>query len=403
MATASPSPADAGDRVRSRQRTEDRWFRELGLPAFVPLHRWFTDLPRRVAPLVAAVTVLDLVFGDGIGRDIDVSLDVTPGEEWIVFLVIVLLLAAVIGIAWTAHLLVRLLLRRLSARAGTVVALAVIAGSAVLIVLTGYLLNPAAGAAPVIGAVVVVVLCALVTGMGGGALVSWATRLAVRNAAAVGHMASIALPVILMVVVFSLFSAAIWQVTAGLRGGAIALVAAVVAVLALLVVLRVCASEIDETRRVHTDAERAELLFGTPAEHRGSGAVAPQRLRWPERLNLLLVMAIAHLMQAVLFVALLWTLLMLIGSIAVPVEVIEQWTSPGGAANPRHIDRLVIAGATLPVTVNLVKTTALLSIISSLPFVFAAVSEPRYRERFFDPIMADMRRAIIVRDVLMAE
>lgn len=66
------------------------------------------------------------------------------------------------------------------------------------------------------------------------------------------------------------------------------------------------------------------------------------------------------------------------------------------------MERLAIGGATLPITMNLVKTAALMSIISSLPFVLSAVSEQRYRERFFDPIMADMRRAIVVRDVLMA-
>ena len=36
-------------------RDADRWFREQGLPTFVPLRRWFTDLPRRVAPLIAAL------------------------------------------------------------------------------------------------------------------------------------------------------------------------------------------------------------------------------------------------------------------------------------------------------------------------------------------------------------
>ena len=38
--------------------------------------------------------------------------------------------------------------------------------------------------------------------------------------------------------------------------------------------------------------------------------------------------------------------------------------------------------------------------IAALPFVFSAVSESRYRERFFDPIMADMRRAILVREAV---
>ncbi|WP_270411329.1 hypothetical protein [Microbacterium maritypicum] len=45
MPTSPPSP-----KPHSTKRDPDRWFREQGLPTFVPLRRWFTDLPRRVAP-----------------------------------------------------------------------------------------------------------------------------------------------------------------------------------------------------------------------------------------------------------------------------------------------------------------------------------------------------------------
>lgn len=51
---------------------------------------------------------------------------------------------------------------------------------------------------------------------------------------------------------------------------------------------------------------------------------------------------------------------------------------------------------------NLLKAATLLSVIAALPFVFSAVSEARYRERFFDPIMVDMRRAILVPEAVSA-
>lgn len=79
-------------------------------------------------------------------------------------------------------------------------------------------------------------------------MISWASRLALRNASAIGHIASIALPVILMLVA-SFFSAEVWQMASALSWGSIALLGLVVAVLAGIVVLRVSASEIDDDAR----------------------------------------------------------------------------------------------------------------------------------------------------------
>ena len=399
--TADPAAVAAPVGARARQRAADRWFREQGLPTFVPLRRWFTDLPRRVAPLVTAVTLTAALLS-GMGEGIDAIAALLPDDEWALLGIVLLFLALTAVIAWAGFRLIRAALRRLSAPSGTAVAGIVIAICLVALIVGGYLLKPAALVAPVIEGLALVAVCMLATGAGGGALLSWGSRLAVRNVSAVGHMASIALPVILMLVVFAFFSAEVWQMSSALPWGSIALVGAVVAALALIVVLRVCASEIDEIRQTLTPEERAALLVGTPVAREGSASAPSAPLRFVQRFNVMLVMAVAQLMQAVLFAAMLWALLVLIGGIAIPVGVVELWVGPGTPAHPLHVERLAIGGATLPITMNLVKTAALMSIISSLPFVLSAVSEQRYRERFFDPIMADMRRAIVVRDVLMA-
>jgi len=400
IADASAAAAPVG--ARARQRAADRWFREQGLPTFVPLRRWFTDLPRRVTPLVTAVTLTAALLEGVMVNAIDAAAELLPDDEWALLGIVLLLLAAIATIAWAGFRLVRAALRRLPAPAGTAVAGVVIAACLVALIVVGYLMRPGAKVAPVIEGLVLVAACMLVTGAGGGALLSWGSRLAVRNVSAIGHMASIALPVILMLVVFAFFSAEVWQMSSALPWGSIALIGAVVAALALIVVLRVCASEIDEIRQTLTPEERTALLAGTPIGHDGSGSTPSAPLRLVQRFNVMLVMAVAQLMQAVLFAAMLWALLVLIGGIAIPVGIVELWVGPGTPSHPLHVDRLTIGGATLPITMNLVKTAASMAIISSLPFVLSAVSEQRYRERFFDPIMADMRRAIVVRDVLMA-
>lgn len=384
------------------ERNADRWFRELGLPTFVPLRRWFTDLPRRVAPLVTAVTIVAFLTEDGIDDTANAAAAVLGDDEWIILAFIVAVLALSVAIAWIGFAIVRALLRRIPPTAGTVTASLLLVVCLAALTVGGYLVRPHATVGPAFQAIAVVAACVLVTGMGGGALLSWGARLAVRNASAVGHMASIALPVILMLVVFAFFSAEVWQMASALKWGSIALLALVVAVLAVVVVLRVCASEIDELRDALTPEQRAAMLVGTPVERRAPGDAAPQPLLIAQRINIMLVMAAAQLIQALLFAALLWALLVLIGGIAVPIGVVELWVGPGSPAHPLTVERLSIGGTQLPITMNLVKAAAVLAIISALPFVFSAVSEARYRERFFDPIMADMRRAMVVRDALVA-
>lgn len=392
MSSARPPAATA-------RRDADRWFREQGLPTFVPLRRWFTDLPRRVAPLVVWVALVGFLLGDGIDGVTDALVPLID-DDLIVVAVVALILLVSAAFAWGGYLIVRWMLRRLPVGIGTAVASVVIVVCAAGLMAGGYLTQPRATVGPVFETLFVILLCCLVTGMGGGSLISWASRLAVRNASAIGHMASIALPVILMLVVFAFFSAEVWQMASALHWGSIALVGLVVAVLAGIVVLRVSASEIDDEAQTPSEEQRRALLVGTPAEHRATASVHRLPLRAPQRMNILLALTFAQLLQAVFFAALLGALLIVIGSIAIPVGVVELWVGAGSASQPLQVEQLVIGSADLPITVNLLKAATLLSLIATLPFVFSAVSEARYRERFFDPIMADMRQAIVVREAL---
>ncbi|UPL16274.1 hypothetical protein [Microbacterium aurugineum] len=395
--SASPHTLKPGDASRGA----DRWFREQGLPTFVPLRRWFTDLPRRVAPLIAWVAVAAYLFQDGIELVIEFAIDDEYPEvaAFMLFLALVIFVLAA-GLAWAAYFLVRALLRRLPVGIGTAVALLVIAGCLAFTIAWGYSAQPDASVGPVLRTLLVLGLCILVTGMGGGALISWASRLAVRNASAIGHMASIALPVILMLVVFSFFSVEVWQMASAMSWGSIALLTLVVAVLAGIVVLRVAASEIEDDAQAPSDEQRTALLVGTPAEGRRVAPGAPRRLRAPQRINILLALTVAQLVQALFFAGLLAALLIIIGAITVPAGLVGLWLGPGSATQPMTVQPLEFFGATLPLTVNLLKVATILAVIAALPFVFSAVSETRYRERFFDPIMVDMRRAILVRNAI---
>lgn len=389
---------------RSINRVADRWFREQGLPTFVPLRRWFTDLARRVAPLLVSVTLLSVLFSH-LASLVDAALAAIgepESDDVIVGGVALVVFVVGIAVAWTGYLAARALLRALPTGPGVIVALIIVAVFASWMVWNGYLLSPDSTVGPVVEVAVVLGLSVLVTGMGGGALISWASRLAVRNAAAVGHMASLALPVILMLVVFAFFSSEVWQMSSALPWSSFGLLALLVAVLATVVVLRVSASEIDDSSQVTTIEQRAALIVGTPAAEGDPTAAPPRRLQPAQRLNILLAMTFAQLVQALFFAALLCGLLIVIGTITVPLGIVELWVGTGTATLPLAVEPVRVGSITLPTTVNLLKSATLLSLIATLPFVFSAVSESRYRERFFDPIMADMRRAIVVRETLDA-
>ncbi|MGN7978677.1 hypothetical protein ACTJJ4_13960 [Microbacterium sp. 22195] len=389
-------------RTRADQRGADLWFRLMGLPTFVPLRRWFTDLPRRVAPLIASVTVARFLLQDLVDDAIEVAVEFFGTDEWAIFASVLVLIGIALAIAWTAYALLRGLLRRLRPPVGTTVATAAIVLCLAGLIVGGYLMTPDATVGPVLSALALVLGCVLFTGMGGGALLTWASRLAVRNVSAIGYMASIALPVILMLVVFAFFSGEVWQMASALGWRSIWTVALVVGALAVVVVLSVCAKELDDDMHVQGHEHRLALVVGTPAEGWMRESTPHRPLHRAQRINLLLVMAVAQVLQAVFFAALLWMLLVVIGAIAIPYGVVELWVGAGSASMPLEVVRIEVASATLPITVNLLKAAALLSVIATLPFVFSAVSEARYRERFFDPIMADMRRAIAVRDALRA-
>lgn len=384
-------------------RGADQWFRELGLPTFVPLRRWFTDLPRRVAPLILWVTIISLLLRDALDETIAASVELLGEVDgWLVSLSVVVIVLISAALAWAGYGILRAVLRRVPRAAGNVIAGLMIVACLAAVIIVGYATDPRATVSPVVGALGILLLCALVTGMGGGALVSWAARLAVRNASAVSNMASIALPVILMLVVFAFFSAEVWQMATALTPLSLTLVGLFVGGLAVAVVLRVCASEIDEMKQKLTREERAAMLVDSPAANRELVSDATQPLGLAQRGNILLVMAVAQLLQALFFAGLLWTLLVVLGAVAVPPGVIGLWLGDGSSEQPMTIEYVSVGGVTLPLTYNLFKAAALLSLIATLPFVFSAVSEQRYRERFFDPIMADMRRAIVVRDALTA-
>lgn len=365
-------------------RVVDEWFRDHGLPTLVPVRRWADDLPERVAPLQVFLVglllgVSTLLWAAGMPAP-DVPVDGNPAVVVTVYAVL-LIVPGLLG-WWVRHLLTKL-----PQRFGTTAAWVVIVAGEIVAVVVGARLQPEAGWWYQIWTEAVWLLGTFAfVWAGGGSLLIWTMRSALSNLGAIRHMASIALPVILMLVIFAFFSAEIWQLTDNLgwpRLFGVGVVIALTAVVAVLPAVR--RSALGEPVEIG-DTERRTLLTGLGLPVR---PVTARPLSWLQKANVLLVMLVAQLLLGAIFSAALGTLLVILGDVALTTATQAAWI--GHDPEP-----VVLSRSALPVTVNLLKASAFLGMISALTFVISAVSDAQYREHFFDPILQEVRRALLV-------
>ncbi len=339
----------------------DHWLRAQGLPTLVPLRRWGDDLPRRIAPGVVWLTglqllaLLALLALSGIGGN---DLYSNAALAWLLVGSAALAVLPVLIALWIRRVLARV--RRANLVASTMVVAALVVDIALSAALGDYgvLAEFAFGLAGL-------VLIAVITWSGVGALIAWTLRSAVTNLGAVRHMATIALPVILLLVIFAFFSAEPWQLTDSLSWPRLFGFGLVIWFIGAFVVLPA------SWRSVMSDDERR-----------------PRRpLSGLQQLNVLLVMIISQLLMAAMFATLLTTILVIVGDISVTRTTQRAWVGH------RPVD-WVVSDQTMPVTVNLLKAAVFLSLVAALSFVISSVSDREYRQHFFDPMLERIAAAL---------
>lgn len=383
----------------------DSWFRDQGLALLVPPRRWGHRLLARTAPALVAL----LLFAGTAA----IVLQFASLPEWDTLpdavTTTVLLVGAALGVALPllaligGPILVGRLSRRAARAAGVVVMLVYLIAFPVLLSGIGTLLftddpdvDVAAGTvswgAALPDTVGTGLVCLLLTWFGVGAVLLWAVRYIGRQLFDIGSIASRALPIILMLVIFAFISAEPWQLTDVLTFAHLVPVGATLLGIAVLAVVPASVTEVREAHASITPAELPALLAATPvADYSGAH---PERasLSRAQRMNLTFVFVTAQIIQSAVFLLLFCGLLVLIGAMTVQPATQKAWITHDPVP-------LRIAGETLPVTENLVKTAVFVAMIAALSFTVAAVSDAGYRDAFFDPILARIRRAIGVHDV----
>jgi MFS family permease len=382
------------------RRAVEAWFRRRGLPLVVG-RRSGTALLERTTPALVFLLLIDpLLSGLGVLLAVDdeefARRSANPGY---VIALLTLTVGALVLPVLAGWLLAKAM-RRMAGRARRVLAGAVVALVVFVLPLVENWSGLRAGVLThvLLNLVAVPVLLFLVY-LGAGSIVSWALRNAVYQLGTVGSLASRALPLLMLVVLFSFFATEVWQVAAALPRWRLWLVVAFLAALAVLFLVAVLSEELRtmvRTLRAGPTADLVAHVTGTPFadlidEDRERGR---HPLTRPEKVNIALVLFLAQALQIVVFAALVFALFMVFGTLAVEPSVVESWVG-------REPPRGQLFGIRLPVTDALVQVSLFLAVFSGLYFAASAATDPHYRRSFFEPLLADVRVSLAAREVYL--
>lgn len=354
-------PADVAPPTgATTQEQLDAWIRAQGLPALVPRSRWARWLLRRTVPATVYITALFVCLGFfgpafAIVPDGPDLWDLT----WL-SIITVATFALPAGVAWLVHRGVgRLSDRRATIAAAALTVIAIVAQSLFPIPprsleqWTYQLIPP----------VFLFLITALVVWSGAGALMLWAARSTMHNLRRARSLASVALPVIFGLVIFTFFSPWMWQLTDVLPWSRLAWLALTIAVIET-VVLTGPANEVFDV----ADGDHLSLT----------------RL---QRVNVITVVVVSQLVLAGLLALLLSGLLMVLGKIAI--------TDAAWLSMLKHpVSPLQVGATALPVSGALLKGALFLSIIASLTFVISTSGDTANRTQFLNPTLQRVRKVL---------
>jgi hypothetical protein len=247
----------------------------------------------------------------------------------------------------------------------------------------------------------VTLLMLLFVWVGAGSILAWGLRKALSEVGTVGRMATKALPLLVLVVIFAFFSAEMWQIAAELPRWRLWLVVALFAVLGVLfmaarldeelkkMIDKVAGDKIDDLTTVLRDTPLASAVAGPPID------TLPLGRR--ERANITLVLFVAQLLQILVMSVLVFVVLTALGALAIDGRVIDSWLGDGASLRAG-----TLFGINLPLSTGLVQVSIFLAAFSGLYFAASAATDQHYREAFFEPLLSDVRTSLAARQVYLA-
>ncbi|ANN14680.1 hypothetical protein SD37_02765 [Amycolatopsis orientalis] len=380
----------------------DAWFRRRGLPMVIHRRRRGAGMVRRSTPGLVFLCLLDLLLA-GLLKLLDVPPDVLEarmrGNGLAYVLGVLALTFAVVVVPVVAGRLMAKLLRVLSrARVRLAVMVATVGFWVLVLPLGERLTGLVAWEDPlwvaVLTNIAALAVLMLLVRIGVGSILTWAARSAVAQVRAIGTLASRALPLLLLVVMFSFFTAELWQAVERLSPGRLWLVVGFLVLIGAVFLASMLSDEIKELKS-WTVEPGAPVLRGTPFADDDTPLPARRALSRVERFNIALVLFLAQAVQIVAFGVLVFAFFVVFGVLILRPEVVTVFAGRESAPG-------TLLGVPLPVSSALINVSVFLAVFSGLYFAASTATDARYRRSFFEPLLEDVKISLAARDIYLA-
>lgn len=400
MAAISPSHYGPVPPVTDIQQVHE-WFLHRGLPLVLTRRVRSRDLIERSAPMVSgvgALTAVTMLLAELTGDAPDFGYALRLG-----------VIAAVLVAAPFALYLLHRAGTSLGEAGRRTAALTVMAIFVVVMPVTVSGWSAAAAAeAPVF--VLITLLAIWLTYLGFGSIAAWAFRFAWVQLGALGTLMSRALPLLMLTVVVY-FTGELWQLAARMTRRRLWEIIGFLALVALIFVVTTIRDEVRELRDDRAGEQRkgggaqqtdtAELLAGTPLAVEPDGHVARTPLSRGEQINVVAVMVVSQTIQVVFFTAGLFAFFLALGIIAVPDDVAVLWSAEQSCTIGQPPCAGTWFGIHIPIPQTIVHMSLFVAVLSGLYFTVSTSTDPLYRERFFEPLIADVAVSLAGRDAYL--
>jgi len=251
-----------------------------------------------------------------------------------------------------------------------------------------------------VGNSVLLALIYLTTSYGLFPMTRWALgRLRAQITALFGLLVR-ALPLLLLFVVFLLFTSEVWEVAASLNGPSVAVVVGLFVVLGVLFVASRVPTEVGAMARWESTDQLVSLLAGTPARRLTAAVPDPpespplSRRQWG---NVGLVVLVSQGLQVLFVSVMIGVFIVAFGVVAITPDTSEHWTGTRDAILQR-----VLWGRQIALTWELLKVALLLAAVSGFSFTLSLLTDDAYRREFLEDVLCEVREAFAVRVAYLA-
>lgn len=372
--------------------TIHQWFLHRGLPLVLTPRVRSHALVERSAPMIAgagALTAVMLLLADLTGEHRDYGYVARLG----------VVAAILVAAPFALHILRRIgTTASFAGRRSTAVLVMAIVVIVMPIMISGWSLAAVAEAPALL---LIALLAIWFTYLGVGSILLWALRFAWVQLGALGTLMSRALPLLMLTVVVY-FTAELWQLAARMTRQRLWQTIGFLALVAITFIVTTIRDEVKALRAQRGgQTDPAILLAGTPFQLTPGQRPAASALSRAEQINVIAVMAVSQAIQVVLFTSGLFAFFLALGVVAVPDDVTVLWSGEQACAAGQPPCAGTWFGVHVPIPQTMVHTSLFVAVLSGLYFTVSTSVDPLYRQRFFDPLIADVAVSLAGRDAYL--